>query len=251
MIRLEDVSFAYAEGKPIFEHFDWQVERNQAWAVVGPSGCGKTTLLYLLAGLRFPQLGSVQVDGAELTRSRPQTGLVLQDYGLLPWATVLENVMIGLKIRNLYGPDGTHAPSQTLHAADGRSWLKQLGIAELEKQYPGSLSGGQRQRVAIARTMVLQPDLLLMDEPFSSLDAPARSSMQLLTRQLWQKQHFTLVVVTHSIEEAAALGKTILLLGQAPNQQAQVLENPVFGMGERSLEIAAFCDDLRGRLEGL
>src|SRR5664279_6123949 len=108
MIRLEALSFAYPGGGEIFSGFDWEVERGHSWAVLGPSGCGKTTLLYLLAGLNLPGRGAVLVDGEKLTRPRPQTGLVLQDYGLLPWATVAENISLGQRIRQFYGPDGLH-----------------------------------------------------------------------------------------------------------------------------------------------
>jgi ABC-type sugar transport system ATPase subunit len=110
MIALESVSFGYSHKKLIFEQFDWQVARGQSWAVLGPSGCGKTTLLYLLAGLRSPAAGQVRVDNQALTRPRPETGLILQDYGLLPWNTVLENIQLGLRVRQFYGPDGKHAP---------------------------------------------------------------------------------------------------------------------------------------------
>ncbi len=153
---------------------------------------------------------------------RPQTGLILQDYGLLPWATVRENITLGLHIREFYGPDGRHAPrleagrSAEASAGDVDVWLERLGLASHAAKYPGQLSGGQRQRTAIARTLVLQPDLLLMDEPFSALDAPTRLGLEDLTLQLWQEQRFTFIIVTHTIEEAAYLGQYILVLGQPP-----------------------------------
>ena len=175
MIRLEALSFAYPGGGEIFSGFNWEVERGHSWAVLGPSGCGKTTLLYLLAGLNLPGQGAVVVDGEKLPRPRPQTGLVLQDYGLLPWATVADNISLGLRIRQFYGPDGRHAPRQSAESSGLEGWLMRLGLAGLENKYPGSLSGGQRQRVAIARTLILQPDLLLMDEPFPRwMHPPAR-----------------------------------------------------------------------------
>src|SRR5512135_2508767 len=114
MISVEGVTYHYLNAKPVFEDFDWQVERGEAWAVLGPTGCGKTTLLYLLAGLIFPLSGQVQIDGEVLVRPRPRTGLILQDYGLLPWATVRQNAELGLDIHRFYGPDGMHAPLQPL-----------------------------------------------------------------------------------------------------------------------------------------
>jgi ABC-type nitrate/sulfonate/bicarbonate transport system ATPase subunit len=253
LIRLESLSFAYPAGQRIFNAFDGQVERGQSMAVLGPSGCGKTTLLYLLAGLVQPDSGRVMVDGEPLGRPRPQTGLVLQDYGLLPWATVLDNVSLGQQIRRFYGPDGLHAPSRAVSEPDARAWLARLGLEGQEKKYPGKLSGGQRQRVAIARTLVLQPDLLLMDEPFSSLDAPTRLGLEELTLQLWQEQRFTFVVVTHAIEEAAFLGQKILVLGNPPHSKGQLLANPVFGIPEMrdSMEYRDLCRRLRLTLEGI
>jgi ABC-type nitrate/sulfonate/bicarbonate transport system ATPase subunit len=231
MIHLDTILFGYPQQKPLFEDFDWPAARGQSWAVLGPSGCGKTTLLYLLAGLQFPSRGKVHIDGQVLTRPRPQTGLILQDYGLLPWNTVLENVCLGLRVRQFYGPDGLHAPGglPAIPQDDARRWLDRLGLRDLEQKYPGQLSGGQRQRVAIARTLVLRPDLLLMDEPFSSLDAPTRLGLRELTLALWREQRFTFVVVTHAIEEAVYLGQYILVLGKPPHTQAEVLFNPVFG----------------------
>jgi NitT/TauT family transport system ATP-binding protein len=225
MIRLESLTYAYSSQPAIFDGFNWSAGRGEAWAVLGPSGCGKTTLLYLLAGLRFPTSGRLLIDGQPLERPRPHTGLILQDYGLLPWATVRQNAELGLRVRAFYGPDGKHAPQDFQPGVDLDPWLKRLGLADLQRQYPGQISGGQRQRTAIARTLALQPDLLLMDEPFSSLDAPTRQSLQNLILELWTEQELTLVIVTHAIEEAAILGHKILLLGNPPNTQAEVIEN--------------------------
>jgi NitT/TauT family transport system ATP-binding protein len=208
----------------------------------------------------------VRINGQALTRPRPQTGLILQDFGLLPWNNVLENVRLGLRVRQFYGPDGKHAPALPANAQeDARRWLNRLGLSGLEQQYPGQLSGGQRQRVAIARTLVLRPDLLLMDEPFSALDAPTRLGLRELTLALWREQRFTFVVVTHSIEEAIHLGQNILVLGRPPHTRAEVLPNPAFGqpnitehneyrrltrvLGERMAAFGAQVDGLK--MEGL
>jgi NitT/TauT family transport system ATP-binding protein len=273
MITVNDLSFLYR--LPIFEHFNWRVERGETWAILGPSGCGKSTLLTLLAGLKLPQGGDIVIGGERICRPRPQTGLILQDYGLLPWATVRENVELGLKLRSFYGADGIHAPrleSKVLSSPQGAGlstfkrqspigghktfesvnrWLERLGLSPSAAQYPGQLSGGQRQRTAIARTLVLEPDLLLMDEPFSSLDAPTRESLQTLTLELAAEQGLTLVIVTHAIEEAALLGRRILLLNEPPNYEANILENPGAGQpGYREgAEYAALCRELRGRMQ--
>jgi len=252
MICLESVTYNYGSGVDVFRDYNWAVERGQAWAVLGPSGCGKTTLLYLLAGLRFPTSGRVLVDGQPLARPRPHTGLILQDYGLLPWATVRQNVELGQRVRKFYGPDGTHAPAGHRATVGVDPWLERLGLTPVANKYPGQISGGQRQRTAIARTLALGPDLLLMDEPFSSLDAPTREGLQNLTLELKAEQNLTLVIVTHAIEEAAILGGMILLLGQPPNTQASFLPNagaaqPGFRNSKEYLDL---CTDLRSRMEG-
>ncbi len=250
MLEFRQVTFQYRHGTPIFLNFNWRVEKGDAWAVLGPSGCGKSTLLALAAGLLFPTQGQVLVEGQPLTRPRPHTGLIIQDYGLLPWATVRENAALGLRVRNLYGADGIHAPRDYTPHTDVDSWLERLGLLEVAEHFPTQISGGQRQRTAIARTLALEPDLLLMDEPFSSLDAPTREGLQSLVMELWADQHLTLVLVTHAIEEAAMVGKRILVLGNPPNSQALVVENP--GAGEAHYrttpEYQAICQFLREAL---
>jgi NitT/TauT family transport system ATP-binding protein len=181
--------------------------------------------LYLLAGLLKSTSGKIQIDGEILSRPRPHTGLIIQDYGLLPWSTVRENVSLGLRVRKFYGPDGTHSPEDYQPRGNVEHWLDRLGISEVAEKFPAQISGGQRQRTAIARTLALEPDLLLMDEPFSSLDAIMREDLQNLTLNLCAEQNLTLLIVTHSIEEAVSLGKKILLLGCPPNQNAQIFEN--------------------------
>ncbi|GAB4503974.1 MAG: ABC transporter ATP-binding protein [Anaerolineales bacterium] len=226
MILLLALSFGYPHSPLLFEEFDWRVERGEMWAILGTSGCGKTTLLTLLAGLLPPTSGQILVEGQPLTRPRPRTGLILQDYGLLPWATVRQNAELGLKVRNFYGADGIHTPQDYRPERDVTPWLERLGIAAIADQYPSQISGGQRQRTAIARTLALQPDLLLMDEPFASLDAVIREDLQHLTLELCTENGITLVIVTHNIEEAAAIGDKILLLGAPPNREARIFENP-------------------------
>jgi NitT/TauT family transport system ATP-binding protein len=203
--------------------------------------------LYLLAGLRQPTEGVIQIDGELLLRPRPHSGLILQDYGLLPWSTVRENVELGLRVRKFYGADGKHTPENYLPKKDNvNHWLKRLGLSEVAEKFPAQISGGQRQRTAIARTLALEPDLLLMDEPFSSLDAITREDLQSLTLSLCTEQNLTLVIVTHAIEEAVALGKKILLLGDAPNQNAKVFENPNAGKSEyrTNQEYRELCNTL-------
>ncbi len=250
MIHIRNLTFGYPHSTPIFQNFNWTVQRGQTWAVLGPSGCGKTSLLYLLAGLTQPQSGSIEIDGQPLTRPRPRTGLILQDYGLLPWATVRQNAELGFKVWKFYGPDGTHAPRDHSTGRDVTAWLERLGMAQFADKYPTQISGGQRQRAAIARTLALQPDLLLMDEPFSSLDAVIREDLQSLTLELCAEQNLTLVMVTHAIEEAAMMGQHILLLDMPPNKAPRVFENPNAGTEEyrQSKEYFELCKLLRAEM---
>jgi len=251
MIQVQSLRFAYPEKKPIFHDYSWNVEQGETWAILGPSGCGKTTLLYLLAGLIKPNAGQILINKEELIRPRPSTGLILQDYGLLPWATVRENANLGIQVRSFYGPDGTHAPSGSPLPPMADAWLERLGLLPFADQYPGQISGGQRQRTAIARTLALQPDLLLMDEPFSSLDAVTRADLQQLTLELCQEQQITMVLVTHSIEEAAGMGRKILVLRLPPNQSPVMFDNSDAGKPgrENTDEYQQLCSQLRNEME--
>lgn len=251
MIELSEITFGYAKAIPVFQKFSWSIQNGERWAVLGPSGCGKTTLLYLLAGLRIPHEGKIRIDGQILTRPRPQTGLILQDYGLLPWATVRQNAALGLKVRVFYGPDGKHAPDKEQPPQDVNHWLERLDLLPVANQYPSQISGGQRQRTAIARTLALKPDLLLMDEPFASLDAPTREGLQNLTLELYYEAGLTLIVITHAIEEAALLGQKILLLKRPPNTQAVIIDNPgaTSAKFRHTQPYVSICRELRQRME--
>ncbi len=258
MIAFDAATFAYAGRPPVFDRFAWRAGAGERWAVLGPSGCGKSTLLLLLAGLLQPQTGAVAVGGATLSRPRPETGLILQEYGLLPWATLRANVTVGLRIRRFYGPDGRHAPAgapldRAAIAKRATYWLRRLDIEEVADRRPGEVSGGQRQRTAIARALIMQPDLLLMDEPFSALDAPTREDLQTLTLELSAEGRLTVVLVTHSIEEAAFVGQKVLLLSTPPNRLARIIDNPhpADAPYRRSPSYQAICAHLRQELEAL
>ena len=254
MIAIEDLSFAYKGRMPLFGKLDLFIAKGESWTVIGPSGCGKSTLLYLLAGLKKPSGGCIRIDGMPVSRPRPLTGLVLQDHGLLPWATVRENVRLGLTIREFYGPDGRHSPAGSMEnvaTADRRvdAWLDRLGIADLSQHYPGQLSRGQRQRTAIARTLVLGPDLLLMDEPFSALDAPIRIDLQQEMKKLHRESPLTSVVVTHDIEEAVFLGEKILVFDRkSTSDNVSVVKNSIRLQARHDVAFQRQCGVLRKKL---
>ncbi|MHB0876142.1 MAG: ABC transporter ATP-binding protein [Anaerolineae bacterium] len=254
MIGIESLTFAYGRDRaPVFEGFSWQVAGGEAWSVTGPSGCGKTTLLYLISGLRRPQAGTVSVAGADahLRVNRGRVGLVLQDYGLLPWATAWDNARLGLRVRRLKlhgrGLEGAEAAATE---ADVHHWMTRLGIEPLADRYPSQLSGGERQRVAIARALALRPRVLLLDEPFSALDAPTREGLEQLTVSLSVEADITTIFVTHSIEEAAMVGRRVLVLGTPPNRTATVIENRLVGEGRRQSqpEFGRICGEIRAAL---
>jgi len=203
--------------------------------VVGPSGCGKTTLLSLIAGLARPNDGKLHVAGKPVELYRPGTALIMQDYGLLPWKTVRENVALGLMIRHL-----------PLDRADQA--LSEVGLADLASRWPHQLSGGQRQRVAIARSLALDPDLLLMDEPFSALDALTREEMQEMLLQLWQRHKTSIVLVTHSITEAVYLGQQIIVLSPLPGRVVGHFANNTVG-NRRSAAYHQNVIDVRDSLQ--
>jgi ABC-type nitrate/sulfonate/bicarbonate transport system ATPase subunit len=257
MIQVDDLSFAYQGQGPVLQHFSWRVGAGELWSIIGPSGCGKSTLLYLVAGLRQPQGGSILVNGQPVPRPRASIGLVLQDYGLLPWATVWQNVALVMDMGRFYrGKSGGAStprpyPRADIEPAEVDHWLERLGLQDQRNKYPGQLSGGQRQRAAIGRSLLQHPDLLLLDEPFSSLDALTREDLQRLTLELCSETGLTTILVTHNIEEAVYLGRRVLVLGRAPNSQGVTIENPNAGKVEfrQQASFLTQCNLVRAALD--
>lgn len=217
MICVRNLSVNYGS-ETALKNIDLNIPGNKTCAIIGPSGCGKTTLLYTMAGLIAPSFGKVLIKGEEVKSIRKETGVILQNGGLLPWKTAWENVALGLIARRLDKYEINRKVT---------SILKELGIFEVKNKYPAALSGGQKQRIAIARTLVLEPDLLLMDEASSALDAINREHIQNLILKLYMKNPATMVMVTHSIEEAVYLGQTIVIMKRAAIRH--IIENPYFG----------------------
>ena len=223
------------------ESFALDVEAGEPISVIGPSGCGKSTMLLLAAGLLMPTSGEVRVSGSSVTGPRRATALILQDFGLLPWKTVEANAALGLTVR---GVRRAEARAQAATA------LERVGLADFARAYPSELSGGMRQRLALARAVALDADLLLMDEPLSSLDALKREDLQGVLLDLWRRRGHTQVLVTHSIEEAVFLGRRIVVMTPRPGRVAAVVDNPGMGSdGYRSSEaFFACCTRLRAIL---
>ena len=193
-----------------------KVELGEFVSFVGPSGCGKTTLLMTIAGLIAPSSGQVTVHGREVSGPPPNLVLVFQDFNksLFAWRSVLGNVRFGLEAR------GNHSRQAEVKA---RSLIDLVGLKGFEKHYPWELSGGMQQRVAIARALAYEPEVLLMDEPFGSLDALTRLELEDTLLKLWQELSTTILFITHDIEEAIYLSDRILLLSQRPSQIVEEL----------------------------
>jgi len=219
MLTAENLSKSY-DGQIVIEDVSFTLDKGETLAVVGPSGCGKTTLLYLLSGLAASDSGTVLLDGVGVTGPAADISIILQDYGLLPWRTVIDNVALGLKIQGV-------GRRERLKRA--RTQLAEVGITGRDADYPANLSGGEQQRVAIARAFVSRPRLTLLDEPFSSLDALTRERLQRALLETWQRRQVPYVLVTHSLEEAVMLGKRIMVMSARPARPVAVFDNPGFG----------------------
>jgi len=238
MIHVDGLHIAYG-AESALNGLTLTVRPNTTCAVIGASGCGKTTLLYALAGLIRPDRGRIEIAGRELNGIRSDTSLVLQDLGLLPWKTAYENIAFALAARRCM-------PAEI--AGRVNRMLASLGVSDCASRFPAELSGGQKQRIAIGRALALEPDLLLLDEPSSALAAPTRERIQDLVLSIWQERPITLVLVTHSIEEAVYLGQKIVVMDQGSIRQE--IENPCFGR-EHLREDPAFhrtCVTLRKAL---
>lgn len=234
-------SFDDREGeKTVLADISFCLEHNDSLAVIGPSGCGKTTLLLMADGLLPPSSGKIDLNGRAITGPRREMALVLQDYGLFPWKTVRQNIELGVRLRK-----GRMPPT------DLEDLETELGINGLGHLYPQQLSGGQRQRVALARALALKPELLLLDEPFAALDAITRERLQQALLDLFARRSFSFIVVTHNFEEAAMLGKRILVLGGNPARLVGTLDNPTFGLDHQRMSDDFFelCRRLRRKVE--
>ena len=193
---------------------DLEVPKNEFVSIIGPSGCGKTTFLHILAGLRRSTGGVILVDGKVVTKPGADRGMVFQDYALFPWKTATENVQFGLKIQGV-------PPRERAEIAN--QYLKMVGLDSFERKYPRELSGGMQQRVALARALANKPAVLLMDEPFASVDALTRANLQELLMRVWEAEPRTVVFVTHSVDEAVFLSSRVAVLSARPARCERVV----------------------------
>ncbi len=234
---VDNLSVIYREIVAI-QHLNLSVEEGSIYSLIGPSGCGKSTFLKTICGIIKPTEGNVLLK-EEVINPRKQTlGYIPQHYGLLDWLTVENNLFLGKKIQK----------KKATHEA---KIIEQLDIGNLLKRYPKELSGGQQQRVALARAWMLQPDLLLMDEPFSSLDTYTAEKSRELFLQLWKEQRTTTLFVTHNLQEAVRTGKYIVLFSRQPARILEIIENPLFqsGMKREDVDFYRVEQSIRKRIQ--
>jgi len=220
VIAIKDLTVKYQtknEEIVALDRLNININRGDIYTFIGPSGCGKSTFLYVLSGILKDYSGSILIDGQPINPKSQRIGLILQNYGLLPWKTVYQNAMLGVKIKNQLPVDKY-----------SNYIFRKLGIDGFLDRYPKELSGGQQQRVALARAFILKPDLLLMDEPFSALDAISREEMQELFLNIWKENNVTTIFITHSVDEALYLGRKIVVFSPSPGQILKVIDNPCF-----------------------
>ena len=215
-MRLESATRTFSDGAVVaFQDLSIDIAENETLCVVGPSGCGKTTLLRCLGGLLEPTEGRVFLDGKPITQPHPSVVMVFQHFGLFPWKTVFDNVAYGLKLR------GTPRDQQ---AELVRPYIELVGLAGFENAYPYQLSGGMQQRAGLARALVLNPEVLLMDEPFGALDAQTRELLQEELLRILERERKTMVFITHSIDEAIVLGDRIVVMSARPGRIREILD---------------------------
>ena len=237
MIELDSVVVEYGRGAGAtraVEDVSFHVAEGASLALIGPSGCGKTTLLFAIAGLYKPNAGSIRIGRDAVRGPRREGGLILQDAGLLPWKTVWQNANLSLKLRREY-------PEKTADEC-----LTDLELSDAKARYPSELSEGMKRRVGVARALSTSPSVMLMDEPLASLDTLTKERIQDLFLRLWKAHRFSMILVTHDIEEAAFLGERIAVLTHRPARIKSIVDNPEVGSLQYR-ETSAFRDTL-GRL---
>lgn len=225
---------------------DLTVNDNEFLTILGPSGCGKTTLLKTVAGLLSWNSGDITIDGAPVRGPGPERAMVFQNFALLPWATVIENVAFGLQLR------GVSKAERKKRAAE---LIDMVGLGGFETKRPNELSGGMQQRVGIARALAVEPKILLMDEPFGAVDEQTRRLLQEELLHIWEQTRVTVMFITHSMEEAVLLGDRVVLMSARPGRIAEIVDVPLqrprssdIGGLERSKEYVEITAHLWDRL---
>ena len=219
-INVRDVTIIYrgkSDGEPVLacHGVDFDVQERSFLSIVGPSGCGKTTLLYAIDGLLAIHSGEILVNNKRVNGPGTDRAMVFQSASLLPWRTVWSNIIYGLKLKRDFQQDKTAAIE---------SLIDLVGLRGFEKRYPSELSGGMQQRANLARALAVEPEILLLDEPFASVDAQTREKLQLELTQIWARTHKTMVFVTHDIGEAVFLSDRVVVLSSRPARVREIVD---------------------------
>ena len=226
-VALKDVSFG--------------IEDRETVALLGPSGCGKTTILNIIAGFILPTEGEALIEGRPITKPGPERGVVFQEHFLFHWLTVEDNIAFALKVRGV---------SRREFLPRAHEFVKRVGLTGFERHYPDELSGGMRQRVSIARVLINNPEILLMDEPFAALDAQTRLLMQEWLLKLWEEHQMSMLFITHDVDEAILMADRIFIMGVQPGRIIQELKVPLPRPRARTmLTTQAFMETKAGCLD--
>jgi NitT/TauT family transport system ATP-binding protein len=246
-VKFEHVSLAFDTPKGklnVVDDVSYDIHDGDFVAVIGPSGCGKTTMMSMLAGFQRPTIGSVLFDGKPVKGPGPERGVIFQEYGVFPWLTVKQNIAFGLKLKANYVPASER---------DGicEHYLGLMGLSDFANSYPKHLSGGMRQRLAIARAYAVKPQFLLMDEPFGALDAQTRANMQNLLLKVLATEGKTVMLITHSVEEAIYLASRIVVVTARPARIKEIIDVPFPYPRDESIQELAEYTVLRSHVREL
>ena len=242
-IRFDRVSVLFGNLK-VVDDVSYAIRDREFVSVIGPSGCGKTTMMNMVAGFMQPSAGQVLLDGAPVAGPGPDRGVIFQEYGVFPWLTVKQNIAFGLTL----GANRTGAAERESVCA---RYMELMGLAEFADAWPKTLSGGMRQRLALARAYAVKPEFLLMDEPFGALDAQTRSAMQDLLLDVLEAEGKTVMLITHSVEEAVYLSSRIIVMTARPTRIREVIDVPFSYPREEALHEKPEFGELRSHVREL
>ena len=246
-ISFDRVSVEYPSANgalKVVDDVSYEIRDREFVSVIGPSGCGKTTMMNIVAGFVQPSAGSVRLDGKAVSGPGPDRGVIFQDYGVFPWLSVRENIAFGLRLKA-----NTVSEAERQDICD--RYMHLMGLTDFADAWPRMLSGGMRQRLAIARAYAVQPEFLLMDEPFGALDAQTRSAMQDLLLEVLQAERKTVMLITHSVEEAIYLSSRIIVMTARPTRIREVIDVPFGYPREERLHESPEFGALRSHIRDL
>lgn len=245
--QFDNVSLSFDTPKGqlnIVENVSYDINDGDFIAVIGPSGCGKTTMMSMLAGFQKPTTGKVLFDGRPVAGPGPERGVIFQEYGVFPWLTVKQNIAFGLTL------NANLVPTAERNAICDH-YLGLMGLSDFANSYPKHLSGGMRQRLAIARAYAVKPQFLLMDEPFGALDAQTRSNMQNLLLKVLETEGKTVMLITHSVEEAIYLASRIVVVTARPARIREIIDVPFAYPRDESVQERPEFAELRSHIRQL